>query len=241
MTKFTHNQKETPMSRSKFTVKRNTTLDSDEVDGDVESIQSDAGPLFRKQFAVNTFDYYFDRDIGEVSKYRALVHILHTASKLDTVNLWIDTNGGRLDATLTIIDAIQQANCTVNTIVHGKAYSAGSLLAMAGMSYGTMLIGERARFMIHSATTGSFGKENEVDSHVRDTLKLIKSLKREFYSGFMTPQELELLDIGKDFYFDAKEARKRAALRVKYLESKQPTKKVKKLAAAVPQDMEIGV
>lgn len=216
---------------SKYNMPRNSSRDGDDdydEDGAAMHVLGGTPNMFRKHFTVNSFDYYFDDEIGEPKEYRDLIHVLHSASKTDSIRLWIDTNGGSLDATIAIIDAMQNTEAEVTVIVTGRAYSAGSLLAMAGMKYGQLVISERARFMIHSGSFGSGGKESEVEEHTRATLDLVRELKKEFYTGFLTEEEMKLLDIGKDYYFNAKAVAKRIKNRLEYLESKEKPKAVPK-------------
>ena len=188
-------------------------------------MQNSTPKMFRKTFTVNSFDYYIDEDVGPVENYRDLIHTLHSASETDSVRVWVDTNGGHLDTALAIIDALENTEASVTVIVTGRAYSAGSLLALAGMKYGQLVLGARARFMIHSGHWGFGGKESEVEEHTKASLELIRELKKEFYTGFLTDEEMKLLNIGKDYYFDAKEAGKRIKQRLAYLEDKQKPKK----------------
>lgn len=217
---------------SQYNLSRNSSQDDDDEDGDMMHMSSGTPRMFRKHFTVNSFDYYFDGEVGEPKEYRDLIHVLHSASQTDSIRLWIDTNGGSLDATIAIIDAMQNTEAEVTVIVTGRAYSAGSLLAMAGMKYGQLVISERARFMIHSGSFGSGGKESEVEEHTRATLDLVRELKKEFYSGFLTEEEMKLLDIGKDYYFNAKAVAKRIKNRIEYLESKEKPKSAPKAKAA---------
>lgn len=180
--------------------------------------------MFRKTFTVNSFDYYIDDDVGPVDGYRDLIHTLHSASATDSIRVWVDTNGGHLDTALAIMDAFENTEADVTVIVTGRAYSAGSLIALAGMKFGQLVLGNRARFMIHSGSFGSGGNESEVEEHVKATLELIRNIKKEFYTGFLTDEEMKLLDIGKNYYFDAKEAGKRIKQRLAYLEDKQKPK-----------------
>lgn len=180
--------------------------------------------MFRKTFTVNSFDYYIDEDVGPVDEYRDLIHTLHSASATDSIRIWVDTNGGHLDTALAIMDAFENTEADITVIVTGRAYSAGSLIALAGMKFGQLVLGNRARFMIHSGNWGFGGKESEVEEHTKATLELIRELKKEFYTGFLTEEEMKLLNIGKDYYFDSKEASKRIKQRLAYLEDKQKPK-----------------
>lgn len=72
----------------------------------------------------------------------------------DPINLYIDSPGGNLTATLTIVDSIIMSKTPVRTINMGAAYSGGFLIFIVGherISYPS------ASFMFHEGSTSSMG------------------------------------------------------------------------------------
>lgn len=204
--------------------------------------QQPSNRLFRKVQTSNCIDYYLDGEIEDVSEYRDILHVLRNASQNDLIRIFVDSPGGYLDTALAFIDAFENTDAELVVVVTGKAYSAGSLIALAGLKYGQLAVGNRARFMLHSGAWGTFGKESEVEESTKNTLHQIRELKKEFYTGFLTTEEMKLLDVGKDYYFDTKKSIKRIENRIAYLEEQsKPKPKKPKKAISKPEDNAVAV
>lgn len=143
-----------------------------------------------------SYDLY--GELKEVEYYLDLIHTLHSMEKDDSITLFIDGCGGYIDTMKQLINAIEFCKGSVNGVLTGDAASAHSFLVLAMPN---LQVSQRASMMIHSASFGTSGKEHEVTAYVKSTDDFIKNLKKEFYSGFLSEQELRDLDIGKDFYF----------------------------------------
>jgi ATP-dependent protease ClpP protease subunit len=214
-------------------------------DNELIVMQQPSSRMYRKVQSSNCIDYYLDDAIEDVSEYRDILHALRNANQNDIVRIFVDTPGGYLDTALAFIDAFENTEAELVIVVTGKAYSAGSLIALAGLKYGQLVVGNRARFMLHSGKFGSSGSESEVEANTKNTLSLARDLKKEFYTGFLTTEEMKLLDVGQDYYFDTKESIKRIENRIAYLDeqSKPKPKKQKKVIPKPeynPQDVAFG-
>jgi ATP-dependent Clp protease protease subunit len=214
-------------------------------DNDLIVMQQPSSRMYRKVQSSTCIDYYLDDVIEDVSEYRDILHVLRDANQNDIVRIFVDTPGGYLDTALAFIDAFENTDAELVIVVTGKAYSAGSLIALAGLKYGQLAVGNRARFMLHSGKFGSSGSESEVEANTKNTLSLARDLKKEFYTGFLTTEEMKLLDVGQDYYFDTKESIKRIENRIAYLDeqSKPKPKKQKKVVPKPeynPQDVAFG-
>lgn len=72
----------------------------------------------------------------------------------EPINLYIDSPGGSLTATLTIVDSIIMSKTPVRTINMGSAYSGGFLIFIVGHERITY---PSASFMFHEGSTSSMG------------------------------------------------------------------------------------
>ena len=162
----------------------------------------------------NTHLVFIDDDIVEPSNYRDVIHCLATCNENDSVNLLVNSSGGRTDSIWQIIEAMKGCNGDVSVTVIGAAYSAASMLAcMAPECY----IAESAEFMLHTAHYGSIGTVPNVKGQTDFATRQINRLLDKAYKGFLTDKELEELKNGKEYWFDAEEAGKRMVRRYKYL------------------------
>jgi len=178
---------------------------------------------------MHTHLVFIDDDITDPRNYRDVIHCLATCSENDSVNLLVNSSGGRTDSIWQIIEAMKGCRGDVSVTVIGAAYSAASMLAcMAPECY----IADSAEFMLHTAHYGSIGTVPNVKGQTEFATRQINKLLDQAYKGFLTDKELEELKNGKEFWFDAEESGKRMVKRYKYLNglSKPPKpKKVKEV------------
>ena len=171
---------------------------------------------------INTHLIFIDDDIGDPALYRDVIHCLATCNDNDSVNFLVNSNGGRTDSIWQIIEAMKGCRGDVAATVIGSAYSAASMLAcMAPECY----IADSAEFMLHTAHYGSIGTVPNVKGQTDFATKQINRLLDICYAGFLTPKELEELKNGREWWFDADEARERMLRRKLHLlrnERKKP-------------------
>ncbi len=188
--------------------------------------QQQNGLIRTMPMQINQHLIFIDDDIGDPPLYRDVIHCLATCNENDTVNFLINSNGGRTDSIWQIIEAMKGCRGDVAATVIGSAYSAASMLAcMAPECY----VADSAEFMLHTAHYGSIGTVPNVKGQTDFATKQINRLLDICYSGFLTPKEMEELKNGREFWFDAEEARERMLKRKLYLlkESKKKPRKVK--------------
>ena len=177
---------------------------------------------------INTHLVFIDDDITSPSNYRDVIHCLATCGENDSVNLLVNSSGGRTDSIWQIIEAMKGCRGDVSVTVIGAAYSAASMLAcMAPECY----IADSAEFMLHTAHYGSIGTVPNVKGQTDFATRQINKLLDQAYKGFLTDKELEELKNVKEFWFDSDEAIRRMGKRYKYLESLQNPPKPKKVKA----------
>jgi ATP-dependent Clp protease protease subunit len=175
---------------------------------------------------INTHLVFIDDDITSPSNYRDVIHCLATCSENDSVNLLVNSSGGRTDSIWQIIEAMKGCRGDVSVTVIGAAYSAASMLAcMAPECY----IADSAEFMLHTAHYGSIGTVPNVKGQTDFATRQINRLLDQAYTGFLTDKELSELKNGKEYWFDAEEAGKRMVRRYRYLSNLTKPHKVKKI------------
>ena len=179
---------------------------------------------------MNTHLVFIDDDIVAPSNYRDVIHCLATCGDNDSVNLIVNSSGGRTDSIWQIIEAMKGCRGDVSVTVIGAAYSAASMLAcMAPECY----IADSAEFMLHTAHYGSIGTVPNVKGQTDFATRQINKLLDQAYTGFLTPKELEELKNGKEFWFDSEESQKRMVRRYKYLNGLNKPPKPKKVNEVV--------
>ena len=176
--------------------------------------EKEAGLIRTITQQVNTHLVFIDDDITQPKDYRDVIECLVTCSENDQINFLINSSGGRTDSIWQIIETMKGCRGEITATVIGSAYSAASMLAcMANECY----IADSAEFMCHTAHYGSIGTVPNVKGQTDFATKQINKMLDTCYKGFLTDKELEELKNGKEFWFDADEARKRMTRRYKYI------------------------
>lgn len=165
--------------------------------------------------------YIFD-EVGEPREFSEIIAILDNAIEGDTFVFKLNTPGGRLDSTLSIIDAIENTNAQVACEVTGDVASAGTMIALSCHS---LYIAPYAEFMCHYFTAGMYGKGNELKARSKFMHENNEALFHKVYKKFLTKKEVRELIKGEDFYMgkDEVEARYQRVVdhRVKQFEEEQ--------------------
>ena len=76
--------------------------------------------------------FYLSKDIGEPSMYTDMIHRINMASASDVIIIHLNTPGGQLDTGVQIINAMQNSQAKIVTVLEGVAYSLGTLIFLSG-------------------------------------------------------------------------------------------------------------
>lgn len=172
---------------------------------------------------INTHIVFLDDDVIQPSNYRDVIQCLATCNEHDTVNMLVNSYGGRTDSIWQIIEAMKGCRGEVAVTVIGAAYSAASMLVCMAPQ---CIIADSAEFMLHTAHYGSVGTVPNVKSQTDFATRQLNKLLDTAYTGFLTPREMEELKKGREFWFDADEARKRIQRRYRHLRNQSKPKKI---------------
>jgi len=98
-----------------------------------------------------------------------------SSSQQPVIPIVIDSYGGYIDSLMHMIDICRASKKTVATIVMGKAMSCGAVLATCGW-HGYRFASPLSRIMIHDASTGSFGKCEDIKVDAQEISRLNDSI-----------------------------------------------------------------
>lgn len=162
----------------------------------------------------NSIDIYLLDEIKEPFTYNEMCHIIRKASEHDTVNLYINTPGGILDAAFMIIKAIEDSEATIIGHLSGTVASAGTMIALAC----DQLIVGQVGFMIHNYSGGVQGKGHEIKARQNFMERSLRETFEVFYAGFITEEEMnDIINHGNDLWLSKTEVEERWAKRQAYL------------------------
>jgi len=158
---------------------------------------------FVQSLQLNVHHFYLFGEIeDDIDRYSDLLNILKTAGEEDTVIIYINSEGGSLRMAVQIVNSMTSSNAKVVTSLDGDAFSAATMIFMAGDEY---IINNNCSFMIHNYSAGFVGKGHEVRTRVDHVNVHVEKIMRKFYEKILSEQEFEAVIDGRDIWMDSDE------------------------------------
>ena len=110
-------------------------------------------------------------------------------SKRKPIKIFINSNGGSLNAIMELITICNLSKTPVYAIGMGKCYSAGGLLLM-GIPKGNRYILSTTEALVHDGSTGSMGDTGKVLDDLEQTKKTEEITKQFILDHTTIPEEL---------------------------------------------------
>jgi len=123
------------------------------------------------------------------------------------IQLYINSPGGSVTATLAIIDTMQHIKNDISTVCVGIAASGAALVLSAGTKGKRMAL-PNSEVMIHQPIGGAEGQASDIEISAKHILKTRSALNRLLAKN--TGQTMARIekDVDRDFFMDAEEAKK---------------------------------
>lgn len=162
--------------------------------------------MYEQTYMASHIHIYISEAIGEAVEYVDMIHRIATAGPADTISVHLNTPGGQLDTGVQIINALQNTQARVVTILEGVAYSLGTLIFLVGDE---MVVNDHCMMMFHNFNSGLMGKGNEITLELEATNKWFATLAKQIYVPFLSDDEIHRLHRGEDIWMQSPEIRKR--------------------------------
>jgi len=116
---------------------------------------------------------YISGQVNEICAQKVISDIIkyESSDPFSDILMFIDSYGGYCDSFLSIHDMMKMSRCDIATICVGKAMSVGQMLLMSGTP-GKRFITPNSRVMIHSISSGMYGKIHELDTEMEEWKKI---------------------------------------------------------------------
>lgn len=160
-----------------------------------------------QEYTISSKEYIIniDDEIWESFNYRKIYDCLRKAEENDTVRIILNSSGGDLSTFVEIYNLL--IDCKAKTIA--ELYLAYSAAAFLCLSCDEIEIKEFSSMMIHSMSYVNEGKLEEVMASNDFIKKWNEELTHKVLKGFMTQQEIQEVNNGKDYWFLSEEILKR--------------------------------
>ncbi len=146
-------------------------------------------------------------DEDQAMKVNRQLLAMERANASAPIVLWIDSPGGEVYSGFGIYDTARFVKPRVITLVAGRAWSMGSVIALAAEKQDRVAL-PNAKFLIHQPLIGGVmrGSVSELEIHTKD-MGLLKTKLHKLYSertGTAVERFVELME--RDRWLEAKEA-----------------------------------
>lgn len=132
---------------------------------------------------------------------------LESQDQKKDIELYINSPGGSVSATLAVYDTMQHIKPDVNTICVGFAASGAAILLAAGQK-GKRFALPNAEIMIHQVLGAAEGQATEIEISAKHILRVKQKLNQIL--ALHTGQSIQTIekDTDRDFFMEAEEAKK---------------------------------
>ena len=113
------------------------------------------------------------------------------------IKIFINSDGGSVDAVMNVIDLIKLSKTPVITIGMGKVYSAGGLLLMAGHK---RYIFKHTSCLIHDGSSGAVGSIGKLIDNLKFTEKLKALIKEYIISSTKITEQMFDANYRRDWF-----------------------------------------
>jgi len=135
------------------------------IDNKIEKVDLRKNPVI---ITVNKFDE------ESAKKFRGDMNAAINSGQ-DVIPIIIDSYGGQVYSLMSMVSMIKACPVPVATIIQGKAMSCGIALATFG-DEGMRYMDPDATAMIHEVSSGSWGKNEEIQADAKETERLNEKL-----------------------------------------------------------------
>lgn len=142
-----------------------------------------------------TLDIYIDSRVLQPSYYRETIDAINSLTSDDTINIYLNTEGGAVSSGVALFTAIRQSPAKKVSIVH-MAFSCGSFLMMATDE---IHLSRYSRIMIHNMRGGTSGKIQDMINE----LSFHNDFFYDTYKNVLTDEEMIKFKSGVDLWFNA--------------------------------------
>lgn len=156
--------------------------------------------------------------LGGPEDYVDWVRTIRNAGPNDMIEFHLNTPGGNVYTAIELLNAFATTEAHVHCVISGICASAGTILMAVGDSYE---ISPWASFMFHNYSGGMAGKGNEMYAQMIYERDWSVNFMRDIYEDILTPEEIDRLVDGADFWLTADDVGDRLAAR---LEKKEKLK-----------------
>lgn len=145
----------------------------------------------------NMYRYNLYDGIDSFDTYLSFIADLAEMSENDSVALYINSPGGRIDVGVSLISSIQSSLAPVTAVIEGPSYSMASIIAL---SCRKLIMLDNTFLMFHNYSTGGYGKGGELMNSMKHSDDHFIKMMSMVCTPFLTKAELAKISTDQDIY-----------------------------------------
>lgn len=157
-----------------------------------------------------------DKPLVYPSDWREEISTIRNAGPGDVVEIHLNGPGGNLAVAGAYLKAIAESQAHIVGHIDHECSSALTFIFLACHEW---VVADDAEFMVHTASSGYGGKENNLYEYAIFLNKSVEKLLKKYYTGFLTEEEIERVRTGSDMHMDSDEIIDRIHKMMEYRES----------------------
>jgi ATP-dependent Clp protease, protease subunit len=177
-------------------------------DDDEQGSSSDYCPYRITRKSYGELEIPLNDVIQDTRYYTPILSELRGLSEEDDVFVHLETPGGVIDAALALIDGLNTTQANVHIHISNRVASAGTLIAL-GVPSANITISPNASFMFHNAQAWFGGDIKQIADHFDFEKKKLNKLLKDYYSDFLTLEELEKIMNSREVWLGTEEIKER--------------------------------
>ena len=187
------------------------------------AIYSPEFPISYTPVRAGEYHVYLFGPIESSEQFIGALEVFQAATENDVVHVHLSTPGGSMDATDTFLAGMHM--CDGRVIIHatGGVHSCGSIILLNASEF---TLSENFNSLVHNGSTGISGDLNKFVTASKHSVEHMNRVLRNTYEGFLTPEELEAMIEGKDFWMFGEEFMARWEKRQEYFKEKMIDKHI---------------
>lgn len=146
------------------------------------------------------YEFYLSGEIGPAHEYAEWFDIIRSASENDVVKIHINSEGGYMDTAVQFRRVLGETPAQVVTSVEGLCMSAATIIFLTA---DMQEVSPHSSIMFHHYSAGMYGKGGDLASRVEHDKLLTRAMYNEVYKYVLSPQEIDNMITGQDYYFSA--------------------------------------
>ena len=164
-----------------------------------------------------TYRIEISGDIEHVDQFSTAIQVLEQAKEEDEVIIYLQTNGGSVDAGEAFIHAMRKCEAPIHIVATGGVHSMGTHILMEGDS---LELSSGFNALVHCGSNGAYGTAYEYHTKSAFDADFRVRQFREAYEGMFSSKEIDDILAGKDYWLDGQGWLDRAQKRSDYFRAK---------------------